>query len=616
MANISDKTNMSNHTGVVNETGVAGANWISQINAGGIVYDIATHHGITFREGSGGATTTWNGLSDIEVVIPSITDIVQTPIEFVGVVGANGEIDWKNGHSAPAKAGNLVFIASDCTFNSIACEAGDMAIYDGEKWNVVTGENQVNIVAGTSNVTENNRTTIAVGSVKDVLTVEGKALALTLDYADLDKHVSVSETGGSAVSVEFGDITVDAVNLKLEKADDVPTSIGKDTIIKNATALKDGTVTLVGADSLVKSVNFGTFTQGTLPTFTPNSEKKLTIAGGTLNVIEGSDFVKSVSLADVTFVDADASDANKITMLTGINSGAGASFLNEVHLTGEKETADITIAGSYAPESGASTKFVEGLIEGSEVLTGYTAGTFKLTTGNDLVTGFAEGSDEVIGSVTATVNNDTEVLASASVTNHVLSFTPTNVASSVNVTTTPKKLELTKTSFTYTPTSFTKSGFTTSGFTKSDDVKYTFGKGNETVYTPDTKMWKLNTPELEVKTGAYQINHTNMKATIDAGSFVASATEGSLPTWSGYDAPTVTVTGTVGTALTTKDVTVKELTTDSITIPGAYSLKSVTTGGDVTVGAAGASVTINESTVNLAGYLTDVDVTIVKDPIE
>jgi hypothetical protein len=109
MANISDKTNLTNHTGVVNEAGVAGANWISQINAGGTVYDIATHHGITFVEGNNGAKTVWNGLTDLEVIIPSITDIVQTPIEFAGTVGADGKITWVNGHSE-AEAGSLVFI--------------------------------------------------------------------------------------------------------------------------------------------------------------------------------------------------------------------------------------------------------------------------------------------------------------------------------------------------------------------------------------------------------------------------------------------------------------------------------------------------------------------------
>ena len=73
--NIVDKTNLTTHTGVtVDETKVASKNWISQINAGGTVYDIATHHSIKFQDGKDGAVTEWNGLTDLEIVIPTIKD--------------------------------------------------------------------------------------------------------------------------------------------------------------------------------------------------------------------------------------------------------------------------------------------------------------------------------------------------------------------------------------------------------------------------------------------------------------------------------------------------------------------------------------------------------------
>ena len=157
MANITDKTNLNGHVDITDGK----QNWISQINAGGTVYDIATHHSVTFVEGNNGAKTVWNGLTDLEVVIPSITDIVQTPIEFAGTVDANGDITWVNGHSKE-EVGSLVFVTDDCTFAGKACEAGDMAIYDGTKWNIVSGENQVEIVGGTSDVNDDNRTTVAV----------------------------------------------------------------------------------------------------------------------------------------------------------------------------------------------------------------------------------------------------------------------------------------------------------------------------------------------------------------------------------------------------------------------------------------------------------------------
>jgi hypothetical protein len=197
------------------------------------------------------------------------------------------------------------------------------------------------------------------------------------------------------------------------------------------------------------------------------------------------------------------------------------------------------------------------------------------------------------------------------VSDHVLSFNTTNVASGVTVSTSTKKLQLTKTGFSYVPSSVTDAEFVTRGFIQAADVKYTFDKAAETTYTTASAMWKLNTPKLDVSKGAYTINNSGMIATVDAGVFVEGYVDGTLPTWTGASAPTVAVTGTVKTALSTSKVSVKELKVDSINLPGAYSLGTVETGGDVTVGAAGeGAATIAQSTVDLTGYLTDVDVTI------
>ena len=591
------------------ETSVA--NYISQINAGGTIYDIATHHSIKFMDGKNDTTgVTWNGLSDLEIVIPNITDIVQTPIEFAGTVGANGAITWSDGHTK-AEKGSLVFVTVDCTFEGHACEAGDMAIYDGANWNVVSGENQVSIVGNNGEA----KTTIAIGEAKDVLTVEGKTLVLSLDYAELDEHVNVSKSNAKPVAVAFGDVTVNSVNLKLNQAAAQKVELVNNVEINNATALANGEVTLTNADSLVSSVDFGKWDAGTLPSVSKNTEKKLSVTGGSLSAGAGSDFVTNVTLGDVTFETAGEGDANKIVMVTGITAASGSNqFVNGIHLTdvSKNESVNLTIAGIVSPTNGMNTTFVEGLKDKStKVLTSFTAGSFDLVSGDLLVTGFAEGSDEVISSVSATVNNDTPVYNSMSVSDHVLSFNTINVASGVTVSTSTKKLQLTKTGFSYVPSSVTESEFVTSGFTKAEDVKYTFDKVAETTYTTTSAMWKLNTPQISAPKGAYTINNTGMVATVGAGTFVEGYIDGTLPTWTGMSAPTVKVTGSVGTDLSTTKVTVKELKVDSINLPGAYTLTSVATGGDVTVGAAGVgAATIAESTVDLSECLADVDVTI------
>jgi hypothetical protein len=484
-----------------------------------------------------------------------------------------------------------------------------MAIFDGEKWNIVTGENQVELVGTTD---DNNRLTIAVGSAKDVLTVEGKTLALTLDYADLDKHVAL--TPGGKVNVDFTKVTVDNDYIKLVKAADQTLSVGVDTTFDLPTELASDVVTLKNATGLVNSITWGTFTQGTQTDSSKNSEKKLDITGGSLTLSSGQTeghFVDGVSMGDVTFVDADETDTNKIHVLTGITPGVGAEFLNGIHITGEDETADFTIAGFVKPTKD-NVQFVEGLEGSLTPVTSITDGDFKLVAGTDLVTGFgAESttSGDVLSNVTVTANNNASVLNSAYVEGNVLKFGSANVTNGVTVET--KYKSLTKTGFEYTAPKATNTAFVTSGFEKVANVDYTFGRGNETTYTPTDAMWKLNTPDIVLTKGTYTINHTNMKATVPAQSFVTTVTPGELPTWTGYDFGTTDITGTVNTTLTTTPKTLHVANNDitTMTLPCAYTLEkgAAEDGVSLTVGKAG-DVATSVASVDLTGYITDVTI--------
>lgn len=590
--------------------GAAVTNWISQINAGGTTYDIATHHSIKFVEG--GEETTWNGLTDLTVVIPTIQDIVQTPIEFAGTVGADGVVVWNATHTDGPKTGYLVFVTADCTFGDLACEAGDMAIYDGVKWNIVSGENQVKIVAGTAEgVTENNRTTIAVGAAKDVLVVEGKALALTLDYADINAHL----TTGDVEDVKFTNATVGNAYVKLTyEGDQAPMTIGTDINLDKASALKDGTVDLKNATGLVNSVTFGEFNAGKLPEYNPNSEGKFTVDGGSLNLSSGlatGDFIDSVSMDAVTFETAVDGDANKIKMVTGIVAGNGKEFLKGIHITGEDETADFTIAGFVKPTKD-NVQFVEGLEGNLTPVTSITDGNFELVSGSDLATGFGDAATgkggEVLSNVTVTPVKNANVLSTATVTDHVLSFGNVDVMSDVTVAYESRSLN--KTGFKYTAPQATNTAFVTSGFTKVADVDYTFGRDKETTYTTTEAMWKLNTPSLKVTKGSYSFNDSGMVATIPSSTFIASVTPGELPSLTDGKVGTTDVTGTVGTELSYETVTVHTLKEEinTITLPGAYTLGSADADGDntVLVGKAGELASI-VATVDLEKYVVGVE---------
>ena len=600
MANISDKTNLTQHGEILPTV-----DWISQINAGGKIYDIATHHSVTFVEGNNGAKTVWNGLTDLEVIIPSIADIVQTPIEFAGTVDADGKITWVNGHSE-AEAGSLVFITENCTFDEKPCEKGDMAIYDGSKWYTVSGEHQIDIL-GTA---DDNKVTVAVGSAKDVLIVEGKTLTLALDYADLNKHVSLDK--GEVTSVVFDQsCAVDSIDIKLNQGAAKPTTIGKEQTINNATKLADGTVTLTNAAGLVNGITWGTFTPGTATTSSKNTDMTLGVSGGALSLAAkqtSGAFVDTVSMNPVTFTPATSGEEGSISMLTGITPGKGSKFFNGIHETVEGETADLTIKGFVKPTKD-NVQFVEAWTDSTLApVTSITKGEIKFdANGTDFATGFGTeaSSGDVVSSVTVTYKNDTSVLDSAKVENHVLSFGSTNVTSNVSYGCGYKSL--TKGGYAYTAPVATNTPFVTSGFTTVADKDYTFGRLEETVYTPSSASYKLNTPSLDVTYGSYTFNDDGMKAAVPTGTFVTSVTPGELPSLTDSTFSTTTVTGTVGTALTATEIKFNVLNSTSIDMPGAYSLETVEKGGDITVGNAGALKTL-KGTVNLSGYVTDVTI--------
>lgn len=608
MANITDNTNLNGHVDLTDGK----QNWISQINAGGTVYDIATHHGITFREGNGGAATTWNGLTDLEVIIPSITDIVQTPIEFAGTVDAEGKITWNEGHADGPKTGYLVFVTADCTFGELVCEAGDMAIYDGAKWNIVSGENQVSIVGNNGEA----KTTVMVGSAKDVLTVEGKILSLVLDYAELDTHVVT--TGGGKVDVVYTQApAVKSEYIKLAYTPASDREIATKVSFENATALADGKVTFTN-DTFVTGVSFGDFNKGSFPTYKSNGQTTFDVTGGSLSATTGDDFVTSVSLPAVSVVKANDGDDNVITAVTGISNIAGTqSFLTDIHLTdAEKgETANLTIGGYLAPTAGKDATFVTGLAgDKTTVITDIVAGDFKLVAGGtDIVTGLEGGVDEVVTAVSVTANNDTSVLNEAKVENHVLSFGSTNVTS--GVTATPTTAKFTKAGVSYTQTTFTSTSLLSGGFTMTSDVKYTFGSAKETICdTPDTFSWKVVTPELAIQKGKYTIADGG-EVTIGAGLFLTGVDkEGTLPSLTNTSFSTGQVIGSVATALSTSTVNINALAegVTSIATPGTYSITTVSAAEDgaVAVGKVGALDNMG-ATVDLTNYLTDV--TIVTD---
>ena len=592
--NVLDKTDLTNHNPAVTDNMVN--NWISQINVGGTIHDIATHHKIKFVDGNGGAETEWNGLTDIEIVIPTIKDIVQTPIEFAGTVDDTGKVTYNSEHQDGPQTGYLVFIIADCEFEGNACEAGDMAIYDGGKWNVVSGENQVSIAGNNGEA----KTTIEIGASKDVLTVEGKTLALTLDYGDLNEHLS--KTKGAVEAVDFGNMTVGSKYIDLKQEDGENKTIGKTEIIQKASKLTNGDVTFTGIDDLVTDVNWGTFTPGSLHEIVLNEDKRtFPVTGGSLTKTTTEEFVTEVTLGNVTFDSTTQGTEGAFALVGGIQSATGKAFA-----TGINGKTEFTVAGCLQPTDGADAIYVKG-IDGNYV-TGLNPGSFTLGKGSQIAIGFtteSEESGDVLSNVTVSAVNDKSVLTGASVSDHILTFTSDNVTSSVTVSKKYKSLETT--TYTYTPSSVITAAFESGSFTKSSDVKYTVNTDNETTYTTTSAYYKITTPALGIKKGGYELNNTDMVANVAENTFAVNVSGGVLPSLTPSTVvKEANVTGSVATGLDYTDVTINAVDPNAmeITLPGAYSLVD-NSGSGVEVGKAG-ELAAKSATVDLEAYLTDV----------
>lgn len=573
--------------------GVEVTNWISQINTGNVVYDIATHHGITFK--NGGTDTegvTWNGITDLEIVIPNITDLIQDPIKFVGTVDSTNVNDYTSGST-----GDLVFITGSCTFAGVACEAGDMAIYDGSEWKVVSGENQVKITGNTnSEITETNRTTVTIkGEGTDVLEVEGKALSLKLDYSDIVNHIDLEKTKGGSVSVDGGKVTVGSVDLKLTESQSNNIATPKTFMLPNA--LSNGTVNFTTAkdNTFVTGISGGdVLSEGKMPELLKNTEEKIFNLGGNLTKDSTlSHFVESVS-----FDKLEKEEAGAVKLHGDLVAGSGTQFVTGIN------NSDTFTVSYIKPTDGLDAEFIK-YVEGSYV-TSVTEGTFKIGENDTtkVAVGFSEESDtsgDVLSSVEVGTTKNTSVLDSAYVEEgkHVLCFGSVNVIDTVSAT--PKYKTLATETVTYTPTKVGTASFTSGGFTTDSSNVFTLNKTAETTYTQDPVWYKLT----QDKSG-YSVSGAH--AIVPKETYGVSLSESSFPTFN----PIVperngSLAATVETSLTGTTENWYTLNSESVTF-NEYTLGVATDGnGDVTVGASG-TVNVNGATVDLSEYKKDVNV--------
>ena len=646
--------------------GAAASNYIQQINAGGTTYDIATQHHIKFYDGQQDEKgTIWNGITDLEVFIPKISDLVTNPIRLAGTVGEGGTITYNTTGKSSPEIGDLVYMAADCTFNGQACEAGDMAVYTGDTWVIVSGENQVTI-----NGDGNDKVFSIRSTAQQVLTVEGKTLSLNLDYGDIYNNFSVEKNGEQGLTTT-GKVTVNGVYVGLSKADDKTLDISTEVSFNNATAVATSTLKI---DQPVLTASNFSWDAGALPTLKKDAVS--VSISDTRTITKGAD---SSTGMFVTNIDASVVKSAVLNTGSGLADGkpyiesAGTTtsdtqaFVSGVHTRkeGEEGSADFTVM-TYGVDKSANT-FVSGLsaastsggllasvavgevslVEGSGILTGISAAddgaivtgvsfgsVASNTTDNWFVSGLNKTGSDVVTDVTAIsaatlVSDDNtslkkSAMVSATVSDHVLSFTMGDVMKPVSVSTSAavvtkggfdkggvslngqsvSKADFTQSALSQADSTFTYKNVLTGNVTMtSSSVEYFFDKKNETVPTYTTSTMKLDVAFANVSKADPTITGT-LTANIPKDTVVtAFASDGQLPSWSAKDA-TGTLTGKLdSTALTSEKVSFlavdasKEKATN---LAGAYSLETATSASDGYIGVAQAG------TYELAGGIATV----------
>ena len=585
-------------------TEASSVNYIKQIFDGSVTHDIAVEKGITFYNGGKDAATafTWDGTQKLEVVIPTLADIVANPVVFAGTVDSTGNITWVKGYSGPA-TGYLVYIQENCTFKGQICEAGDMAVYDGTAWRVISGENQI-ALAGTKDDSGNHSVVLSETAAK-VIEVEGKDLSLSVNYADILGKITADGNAEKTISLKDGKTVISGKYLTLSsstaKSKDITTSVSIDL----PTALASGAVTI--SDKVLVKDNF-TFTSGSFPTIkkndaaiTVNATHNMTIkaSGTTGDFVTGVTAIKGVSLSDVS--DKVNSDIAYVAALSAVS---GKSFVSGIHAhttsDGDKPV-DFTVPGVVTAASDVNTfvtgvedstsglvssitvgavtgNFVTGLSKnGTSVLTSVTFGDAGLDTSGQrdwFVTGLADNAKAVtdvnFGSVVVTPQTSSAIV-SASVNNHVLSFNTGNFMTSATAALSGTGV---------TTKAFTKGGVKLSGFSSTSDTLKTgsvsqaettisykslktgavtltqgttgfhFDKEASAAYTPVMGYKKVNVTAADVSKANAVLDNTAITATIPAEQVVVGLNAGTLPSLT-IAAPTGELAGTVGTELTT-----------------------------------------------------------------
>ena len=397
-----------NNNDVMGLVGTASTNYIQKISDGTTEHDLAVVNGITFFNGKQDTEgVVWDGVQPLEVVIPTLSDIVSNPVVLKGIVNSASDIP------SSASNGDLLYIGTSGSYftPAVPCEAGDMAIYYNSAWHVISGEEQITINAAAATASGNDYEFSISGTPKTILTVEGKTVSLVLDYADIRSKMAVEKNAKIDLALKSATVTVSGMTIALSKDVDTTDDISTSVSFNTATALSSGVVTI--SDKVLVANDF-TWDAGSLPTVNKNAAAVSVTVNHNLSISkageDGStgDYLTSVSaIKSAVLSDAQAAEA-QITYATGLAAASGKEFVTNVHVFDSTEDAGkavaFTIPGAITAAS-ANNTFVTGLESSNAagdnaLVSSISVGAVTAnTSGSDFVRGLSDGSNVVLTSV-------------------------------------------------------------------------------------------------------------------------------------------------------------------------------------------------------------------------
>lgn len=149
---------------------------------------------ITITPVTGAVASNSSALTTGAQVALYVADVVG---ELTGALVYKGTVNGANGLPSNASTGWVYVASAGFTYNDgtndWAVESGDMFIYNGSKWNIVNGENQVS----------NKNATLSIGSSTTIATVDGTDITVSLPSSGYYTHPA-STSGTTAVSSSDG----------------------------------------------------------------------------------------------------------------------------------------------------------------------------------------------------------------------------------------------------------------------------------------------------------------------------------------------------------------------------------------------------------------------------